>query len=136
MESGGGKNLSHEPITSGIHAGDTAYGAYGMLPNTAKEMAKRRMLRGEGDRQDEQMQTLDNKFVNDAFVAHPELENRYVDELAKKAMDTSKDDVVDAAYRWRWGHNLPNEKVEAVKAANPEYFERIKKLMPMARGEK
>lgn len=129
MESSGGKNVDHDKITSGLHAGDTAYGEYGMMPNTAKEMANRRLLRGEGDRQDEQLQNLSNDVVQSVFVAHPDLEDRYVDELVKKSVDTSGGDMVDAAYRWRWGHNLPNEKLEDIKAKNPEYFNRIKQFM-------
>lgn len=130
MESSGGKNVNHKTVEGGIQAGDTAMGQYGLMPNTIKEMAQRRNIQNTGDHFDKQIQNVDNEIVPSVLVAHPELESRYAEELAAKALEKSGGNQVDAAYRWRWGHNLPNDRVEEIKAQNPDYFERMKKLMP------
>lgn len=36
LESSNGQNMNHEPIQTGINAGETAGGAYGILPNSLK----------------------------------------------------------------------------------------------------
>lgn len=41
MESSGGKNLDHPIIEEGRHAGTSAQGQYGVMPNNMEDLAKR-----------------------------------------------------------------------------------------------
>jgi hypothetical protein len=129
MESSGGKNIQHQPITTGLQAGSTAYGQFGLMPNTVKEMAKRRKSNGSADDNDQQIINSDNDGITNTLQQHPELEQRYAQDLAQKALDKSNGDVVDAAYRWRWGQNLPQERIDEIKKKNPDYFNRLQNFM-------
>lgn len=41
LESSGGKNADHRPVNYGIHAGTTAIGKYGLMPRTARDIARK-----------------------------------------------------------------------------------------------
>ena len=41
LESSGGTDTDHETMKSGIQAGDTAIGNYGLMPNTLQELSNR-----------------------------------------------------------------------------------------------
>lgn len=95
VESSGGKNLNHPVIESGIHAGQSAIGSYGLMPNTIKEIKKR-------------------------FPASVETNNE--DILARKlaeyiAKKTGNDKEAMAA-SWFYGHNLPPERLEKLKSSS------------------
>lgn len=136
MESSGGKNTKHKTVEEGLQSGDTAIGQFGLMPNTIKEMAQRRNMQGVGDKIDNQMVNVDNPVIPSVMTAYPELEQKYASELAKQVLDKSAGNQTDAAYRWRWGHNLPNEKLEDIKTQNPEYFQRLQNLMGPQGGQK
>ena len=87
MESSGGKNTQHQAVTTGLQAGDTAYGQFGLMPNTVKEMAKRRTLNGTADDTDKQIVDSDNDTVTNMLSQHPELEQRYAEDLGQKVLD-------------------------------------------------
>lgn len=129
MESSGGKNVAHSRVPAGVQAGDTAYGQYGLMPNTVKEMATRRNNAGIGDKMDAQMVNIDNNQVGNVLTAHPELEQRYAQDLANNALNKSNGNMVDAAYRWRWGQNMPDDKLQNVESSNPDYLDRLNKIL-------
>jgi len=89
LESSNNTNIAHKQMTSGIQSGDTAYGQYGLMPNTVKEMAQRRNIQGIGDKMDSQIQNIDNPVMSSVLTAHPELEQRYAEDLANKTLDKS-----------------------------------------------
>ena len=90
LESSGGKNLKHEEITQGIHAGDTAQGQYGLMPNTIDEFKHRAKLT--------------NRSIpkNEIQVA-----NRLAEHLEAKTDNPEKQ-----AYMWQYGHNLDPDKID------------------------
>lgn len=129
LESSGGKNTNHPTVSSGIQAGDTAVGEHALMPNTAKELANRKMLSGEANISDEVVLNSDNKQVEQILKNNPELQNKYVNDLANNVMDNTQDPALGAV-AWRYGHNIkdPNE-LKSLADQNPEYMNRIKKAM-------
>jgi hypothetical protein len=98
IESSGGKNLNHKPITKGIQAGTVAQGQYGLMPNTIDEMQRRAAAKGE-----------------DIPQSDEEVANAVADHIAAKTDDPRKQ-----AYMWQYGHNLdPNKLSEEQLGANP-----------------
>lgn len=95
LETSGGKDMNHQTMTKGIHAGDTAKGQYGLMPNTIKEFKHRAKLLGEPIPKNES-----------------QIANALSDHLENKTDDPEK-----RAYMWQYGHNLdpdqiPQEEIE------------------------
>lgn len=98
VESSGGKNLNHEMISSGIHAGDRAGGHYGLMPLTVK------MVIG-------MTPNLKRKYgkwiaADHSAISHELNKNRTFDNDVARAMWTwlrATKPVEQAACSWFWG---------------------------------
>lgn len=123
LETSGGKNLDHKPMEEGIHQGDAAVGEYGIMPNTAKEMANRRRLSGEADDLDKQI--LGSPNAQDVLSANPQAQERYAQELAKKILQKTQGDLPTAAAGWLYGHNQSAEQMQEALKRDPVYQKRI-----------
>ena len=110
-ESSGGKNINHKTETSGLHAGDTAMGAYGLMPKTRE----------------------------DAIKAHPNRlsENSSNDDVAKALagdiLQKAGGDETLAAGMWRKGQYVPKEQWEDLKNSGyTQAYEKNRKSLPAA----
>lgn len=93
-ESSGGQNTDHKQIKHGIHKGDKASGQYGVMRNTADEMARRNELN---------------------YTPNPdETAVLLAEHLAKK---TNADEEAMAA-GWTYGHNSSLEKLDKLKKSD------------------
>jgi hypothetical protein len=106
LESSGGKNLAHKTIESGIHAGDTAIGQYGLMPNTIEEMARRS---GRGP------------------ASVPQNEEEIARQLAAQVLSRQPSDEM-AAFSWNQGHNLSPNQIEERNYQEHPYVQRFQKL--------
>lgn len=129
LESSGGKNTNHRTMTSGLHAGDTAVGSAGLMPQTAQEMAKRRISSGSADVNDQYVAESDSPTVESMLRGNEELQDRYVGDLANKVMTRAKGDPSLAATGWLYGHNLPYNKLEEKLEGDPTYKGRIDRII-------
>lgn len=104
-ESSGGKNLNHKQIKEGLHAGDSAVGQYGLMPNTIKEMA----IRMGKDNPMYQYANMKNSAVTDSMKKNPEHENEIAKFMANHLHDKFGGDENKMAYAWNMGHNLTDD---------------------------
>lgn len=104
LETSGGKNLEHPTIHSGIHAGDTAEGEYGMMPNTMDEMRSR---------------------YPSSFNEQSAPED-YAKKLADQVLTKSGNDETLAAGLWNQGHNASPERFDEIR--NSDYAQKYDKM--------
>lgn len=121
MESSGGKDTNHKPIQDGIQQGDAAVGDYGLMPNTAKELAGV----GKVGPSDDVIKNLPNSEVSDLLKENPQLSEQYVKMLAEKLMQKTKGDPVLGMTGWNQGHNLPLSDIQQRAKDNPEYVDKV-----------
>ena len=107
-ESSGGKNLNHQQMEGGLHAGDSAVGQYGLMPNTIKEMSKRMG----SDHPLSAYSKMDNKSIAESIKKNPEHENEIGKFMANHLSDKFGGDENKMAYSWFQGHNLTDKHFE------------------------
>ena len=105
-ESSGGKNLDHEEMSSGIHAGDSAIGQYGLMPNTIKETVGRM---GRSHPLHAQYRNMPNEDVANSIKKNPEHEKEIAGHLANRLHDKFGGEESKMSYSWNQGHNLTND---------------------------
>lgn len=121
MESSGGKDTRHPAMEAGIHSGDAAIGDYGMMPNTAKEIAKQKKV----GPSDDAIQNLPNDQVSNLLKENPELAEQYTKILAEKLMQKTDGDPTLGMTGWHYGHNMSKEQLERKAQARPEYVDKV-----------
>ena len=131
LESSDGKNVNHKTMEEGLHAGDTAHGTFGLMPNTIKEMANRRRLANEADELDKQILKAPNEDIPTILQNNPLAQQRYAETMAQKVAETTGGDIPLAAVAWRYGHNLPKERLMEILQQNPGYAKRIQEAMSL-----
>lgn len=129
LESSSGKNMDHDTINSGINSGQTAGGAYGIVPNSLKDFvgqARNRNyilpedLSNVKDLSDEEITerlNTDRQFDEDAADLGSELL------LQKAGQDESK-----AAKGWRRGHNQSFKRLDEKKLMEDPYVRAYRKI--------
>lgn len=131
LESSGGQNTQHEPMESGIQAGTTAIGKYGLMPNTVKELVNRRRVRGTSTPELQDLGQMPPDKMKEYIEANPQLEEELANELATKVITRQQGDPERAAYSWKQGDNLkPDEISDDQLNANP-YVQKFRRLNEM-----
>lgn len=128
IESSGGKYFGHSPMTTGIQAGTTAIGTYGLMPRTIREVARRR---GEALTPEElAVSRLGPAEMKAKMEAEPGLgsERAYAEQLANYVLEKQQGDPEKAAYAWFKGHNLPPKEVEKRGYEEHPYVQKYKKF--------
>lgn len=104
-ESSGGINTDHEQMKSGIHAGDSAYGKYGLMPNTVREMANRM-----GKKHPLNVYAhLESEDIKSNLKKYPHHEEKIASFMANHLHDKFGGDESKMSYSWNQGHNLTND---------------------------
>jgi hypothetical protein len=101
-ESSGGINTDHQQMKRGIHAGDSAIGQYGLMPNTIKEMSTR-MGRSHPLNSYSKM---DSKGISESIRKNPDHEHQIAKFMANHLHNKFGGDESKMAYSWNQGHNL------------------------------
>lgn len=125
MESSGGKDTDHSTMEYGMHEGDTAIGNYGLMPNTAKEIAVRKEKEGQGTPSDDVIKNIPNPQVEALLAENPELAKRYSEFLAEKVLSKNQGDPIAGMTAWHYGHNLSPSQVKAKMEQNPQYVDKV-----------
>jgi hypothetical protein len=128
LESSGGKDMNHKMINSGMHAGTSAIGTYGLMPNTIKEFANR----------------VDSPEIKElAQLPYPEMKRRLEQdkELERKAIEPIADFMLKrfpdprmASYAYFQGHNLPVERVAKEYRGTPRDEAYLQKYLEAERA--
>lgn len=128
IESSGGKNLAHPEMQSGIHAGDSAAGKYGLMPNTIKEIAKRAELQGSATDPMRSLASIEDPSVmKQQLEQNPEVEQAFARQLAERVLNRQQDPE-KAAYSWNQGHNLTPEQIQERDYQNSDYVKKFQSL--------
>lgn len=106
IESSDGRNTNHATMESGIHAGDAAIGAYGIMPNTVKEFAKRT-----GNPELSRLSALDAAKMKQEIESNPELEEQVARPIAEHVLSKYGDPRM-ANFAYQYGHNMDPERVK------------------------
>lgn len=129
IESSGGKNTNHREIASGIHAGDSAIGDYGLMPNTIQEVLKRKARQKALEQTMEPLRTMQSDKLK-AYLEneHPEYQEKIAQDLAQKVLTRSGGDHEKAAYMWNQGHNLDPNQITPEKLNAAGYIQKFRAL--------
>lgn len=104
-ESSGGKNTNHAEMKSGIHAGTSALGTYGLMPNTIREMANRM----DGDHPMKMYAGMENHQISQSMKKNPGHEGEVAKFMADHLHEKFGGDEDKMAYSWFNGHNLTDK---------------------------
>lgn len=121
IESSGGRDLRHPTATKGVNAGSTAYGQFGLMPNTIRGTAEAltnkqselyKSLPPEIEEPDvAALRDLDDTQLKAKLQANPDLANKvarltYQDTVAKHG-----NNPLVNQYTWLQGPNTPEAKI-------------------------
>lgn len=127
LESSGGINTNHETMESGIHKGQSAYGSYGLMPNTIQELVNRKRLETGLDPDYESLNNNNPDAIKAILKQKPDIEERLAQQLAERLLNKNLEDE-KAAYGWKMGHNIPADKITPEKLNSNEYVNRFRSL--------
>lgn len=120
IESNKGRNTAHKTIEKGIHKGDAAYGTYGLMPNTIKDIIKNKKIGRQDEPRYNTLSGLDNNRMADYLRQHPDLEKKLAEDLAGKVLRDTGGDFQKSGYMWNMGHyNKPESITDDKLAVNP-----------------
>lgn len=105
-ETSGGKDMDHKTMKHGIHAGDTAHGLYGLMPNTVKETVNRM---GRGHPLHRKYANMPNEKIGDSLSANPDHEQEIATHMANRLHAKHGGDESKMAYSWLNGTNLTDK---------------------------
>ena len=128
IESSGGIDTNHETVDYGIHKGASAYGQYGLMPNTIREMTKRQRMANKATDQIKPFENMDDESIKKTLNENPELEQYFAEKVAEHIINRQKGDIDRSAFAWNQGHNLFPEKIEQEKLDNSDYVRKFRNL--------
>ena len=133
LETSGGQNLAHEPQTSGIHAGTTAGGTMGIMPETLKDQI--RQSKNLGMPIDPRVAALtrlrDNQITN-SLNKNKELDNATQDQLLRFLLHKKQGNEAEVVEAHRRGIRGASKTNEAQTLKDPyvhKYFQNLFDLM-------
>lgn len=125
LESGNNPDVIHRTMTTGMHEGDSAVGEAGLMPNTAKEMASRKVVSGNANQADKLLLDSDNPTAESMLQSNPDLRKSYTDDLATQVMNKTGGNPDLGATAWLYGHNNSPDQLKALLQQHPDYQNRI-----------
>jgi len=123
IESSGGKNLKHKKITKGPHAGQTAFGRWGLLPSTVREFAGR--LGSAQHPSVKKLKHLNDSQIHDTLSKNPHLELHLARAVARHVLTNNKGHVHRAAYSWNQGHNITPSNITSADLNSSDYIKKF-----------
>lgn len=128
IESSGGINTDHPEMKSGIHAGDSAIGTYGLMPNTVNETINRMRLAGELSPELKELSKLPEDQMMQQIKSNSDYENKLAEYLGSHVLNKQGGDEEKAAYSWFMGHNMSPEKIDKSDYKNSDYVKKYNKF--------
>lgn len=128
IESSGGIDTDHREMKEGIHKGHSAYGSYGLMPNTIQEIVNRaRIEKGLMSPEYQEIHQKDPDTVKALLSEKPELEEKLARDLAIRLLKRMPDEE-RAAYGWNMGHNLSPDRITKEKLNAHPYIQKFRNL--------
>lgn len=137
IESSGGVDTDHETVDYGIHKGSSAYGNYGLMPNTIREMAKRQRMSNTERKEVLPFEKMDDDSIKEKLKENPELEEYFAERVAEHILNRQQGNIDKSAFAWNQGHNLYPEKIDEEKLNKSDYVKKFRNLknMLVTKGE-
>lgn len=133
IESSGGTNYAHPELQHGIHAGTSAIGRYGLMPNTVKELINHRRLNGTMTPELQDLDQMHPDQIKTHLEANPHIEDQLAQSLATHVLRRQLGDEDRAAYSWHQGHNkqpgeITSGQINDPSTAGGEYVDKFRKI--------
>lgn len=128
LESSGGTDTDHKTMASGMHKGTSAMGEYGMMPNTAQQMAKTNIRDNKNTPLDDVVANIDPSQVEEVLSDNPNKTKEYVKAYMDKVLNSS-DSMKDASTKWMTGPNASDATVRRVEQKNPGRLDKLRQFM-------
>jgi antitoxin component of RelBE/YafQ-DinJ toxin-antitoxin module len=128
LESSSGKQTDHPMVTSGIQKNTKAIGEYGLMPNTAIQMAKERVINNKNTPLDDIIMRATPQQVPEILKDNPQRYQDYVDDYADKAL-MSSDTPTEAATRWIGGVNAKDADLSRIQEKNSGRMNKLREFM-------
>lgn len=128
LESSGGKDTNHKPVSSGKFKGNKAIGKWGMLKSTIDEMTMRMRAKGAITPEFQQLEPMSRDMTEEYFKKNPQVELNLARKLAEHVTSRQRGDLHRAAFSWLHGHNLHPQDIPDNKLVNSEYVSKFKHL--------
>lgn len=125
MESSGGQDTDHKMITSGIHRNTAAVGSSGIMPETARLIAKRNIRDNKATELDRVIADSPVNGIPQILQDNPDKYQEYRDALIEQVNASSKGDPVDAYTRWLHGQAISNARINVLQEKYPGIEEKI-----------
>jgi len=133
IESSGGKNLNHKTLESGIHKGQTAGGAWGMMPKTTAyvmKMSKKLQQKYPELAKDTQDINSNHDKITEMLNKDPKMAFELAKTLHNHLRSIYKGDPNKTLHSWHYGINGTNNAVKKGKALDQdEYVQKISKYL-------
>jgi len=124
IESSGGQNVDHKQAQHGIHAGTSAYGQYGLMPNTIQEIINRERLAGNMSPELQGLYKQDQNVVKEKLSQNPQIEQM----LASRLLNRHSGNDVSAAFAWNQGSNLQPSEITPELIKQKDYTQKYTRL--------
>lgn len=135
IESSGGKNFAHPEMQQGIHAGTSAIGRYGLMPNTVQEILNRMKMEGALPSHLKRYRKMEPEMIKQELEKTPADEQVLAQHLAKKVLNKFGDEE-QAAYSWFQGHNLTPEDLAERPYKEHDYVQKYNRFKQMLASKK
>jgi len=139
-ESSGGKNLNHKTMDRGIHKGQTAGGAWGMMPKTAAyvmKMSKKLQQKYPELAKDTQDINSNHDKITELLNKDPKVALELAKTLHGHLKSVHGGDANKTLHSWHYGINGTNKAVKDGKALDKdEYVQKISNYLNELQGSK
>ncbi len=135
VESSFGQNTQHPEIQEGIHAGDSAIGQYGVMPETAIDISNKlgnlksdlgQYMQQVDLPEVKQLGSLDKEQVKEK-MQDPKIMQQLVRLLATQQDLKQQGDEDRMAYTWNQGSNIPKEDISDEDLNKSKYVNEFRK---------
>lgn len=127
IESSGGSNVDHDPISHGQFKGQKAMGRWGLLKPTVVDIIKRAKAAGKLSPDMAALETMPRDTAHKFLMKHPHTELKMVRLLANHVLSRHGGDMQRAAYSWLNGHNLSSDRIHSDQLAASDYVQKFNK---------
>jgi hypothetical protein len=140
VESSGGENLDHKTLDSGMHKGQTAGGAWGIMPKTAAYIFK--LSKNLRDKYPDLVEHLsdvskNHKEITKKLNEDPEASHDVAKALLNHIKSIHGDDLDKVIHSWHYGINGTNNAVKDKKdLSSDEYVKKISSHLNSLSGDR
>ncbi len=112
----------------GIHEGDTAFGGYGLMPNTVVDVTNRLKALNKLSDNTNPIVGMPKEEINPYLQQNPQAEQEVADFLARNLLARMKGNEEFAAKAWNAGSNLQPNQMDEQQLINDPYVSKYREI--------